>query len=342
VIEGGIGGLAFASGLAAETTLTFLLRKGARVLVSNDLYGGTFRLFTKCFTPFGVEFEFVDLGDLKELAEQVRGPVDMVWIETPTNPLLRVFDIKTISDLTHAAHPDAVVVVDNTFASPYFQRPLELGADVVVHSTTKYIGGHSDVVGGALVVNDGELLARLRFLQNALGGVASPFDSFLTLRGIKTLPLRMERHQENALAIANYLESNELVKKVNSPGLKTHPDHELAKRQMSGTSGMISFELSDRADPIAFIESTELFALAESLGGVESLIEHPASMTHASIPKEERAKVGLSDGLIRLSVGIEAKEDLLADIEQALAKAARSRAIGERTCRAAKKGRKRA
>ncbi|MFA5311901.1 MAG: PLP-dependent aspartate aminotransferase family protein [Methanomassiliicoccales archaeon] len=317
-IEGGYGALAFASGLAAETTAMFLLRNGARVLVCNDLYGGTYRLFNKCFKQFGLEFTFVDLGDHDHVRKELERPTDMLWIETPTNPLLHIYDIKRLSKLAHERDPRSLVVVDNTFASPYFQRPLEQGADVVVHSTTKYIGGHSDVVGGALIAKDENVFGRLKFYQNALGGIPSPVDSFLTLRGIKTLHVRMERHQENAKAIAEYLSKHDLVRRVHYPGLNSHPQHALAKEQMSGFSGMMSFELVPEADPLSLIESTRVFALAESLGGVESLIEHPSSMTHASIPREEREKAGLSDGLIRLSIGIEAIDDLIADLEQAL------------------------
>jgi cystathionine gamma-lyase len=317
-IENGAGGLAFASGLAAEATALFLLKRGDRVLVCSDLYGGTFRLFEQCFSQFGLRFRYIDFHDQELLTKELSEGLDMLWIETPTNPLLRVYDIRALAEAAHHQNPKAFVVVDNTFASPYFQNPLDLGADLVVHSTTKYIGGHSDVIGGALISRDKTVHERLRFYQKAVGATPSPFDSFLTLRGIKTLHLRMQRHQENAMAVAHYLESHELVKKVNYPGLRSHPDHNLAKRQMRGFSGMVSFELNDNAEPVRLIESTKVFALAESLGGVESLIEHPASMTHASMPKAEREKVGLGDGLLRISVGIEHKDDLIEDLEQAL------------------------
>jgi cystathionine gamma-lyase len=317
-LENGAGGLAFASGLAAEATALFLLKSGDRVLVCSDLYGGTFRLFEKCFTQFGLRYTYIDFHDQELLEKELSAGLEMLWIETPTNPLLRVYDIKALAQAAHKKNPKALVVVDNTFASPYFQNPLDLGADLVVHSTTKYIGGHSDVIGGALISRDKEIHEKLRFFQKAVGATPSPFDSFLTLRGIKTLHLRMQRHQENALAVAQFLESHELVKKVNYPGLTSHPDHELAKRQMRGFSGMVSFELNDRADPVKLIESTHIFALAESLGGVESLIEHPASMTHASMSKEERGRCGLGDGLLRISVGIEHKDDLIEDLTQAL------------------------
>jgi cystathionine gamma-lyase len=317
-IENGAGGLAFASGLAAEATALFLLKSGDRVLVCSDLYGGTFRLFEQCFSQFGLHYRYIDFHDQELVKKELLAGLDMLWIETPTNPLLRVYDIRALAEAAHRQNPRALVVVDNTFASPYFQNPLDLGADLVVHSTTKYIGGHSDVIGGALISHDKAVHERLRFYQKAVGATPSPFDSFLTLRGIKTLHLRMQRHQENALAVAEYLESHELVKKVNYPGLRSHPDHDLAKRQMRGFSGMVSFELEDDADPIRLIESTRVFALAESLGGVESLIEHPASMTHASMPKEDRERVGLGDGLLRISVGIEHKDDLIEDLERAL------------------------
>jgi cystathionine gamma-lyase len=275
-------------------------------------------LFEKCFTQFGLRYTYIDFHDQELLEKELSAGLEMLWIETPTNPLLRFYDIKALAEAAHRKNPNALVVVDNTFASPYFQNPLDLGADLVVHSTTKYIGGHSDVIGGALISKDKEIHERLRFFQKAVGATPSPFDSFLTLRGIKTLHLRMQRHQENAMAVAQFLESHELVKKVNYPGLRSHPDHDLAKRQMRGFSGMVSFELTAKADPVKLIESTHIFALAESLGGVESLIEHPASMTHASMPNEDRERCGLGDGLLRISVGIEHKDDLIEDLAQAL------------------------
>jgi len=320
-IEGGTGALAFASGLAAEATMMFLLSSGGRVVVCNDLYGGTFRLFKKCFSQFGLGFDFVDLGDPGAVDRSLAERTDMMWIESPTNPLLKVYDIKELAGKAHAANRETLVVVDNTFASPYFQRPLDLGADLVVHSTTKYIGGHSDVIGGCAVAKDPDLVERLRFYQNAVGAVPGPQECYLTLRGIKSLHLRMKCHQENALAVAEFLEGHDLVRRVNYPGLRSHPQHELAKRQMSGFSGMVSFELKDGLDPVKVVESTKIFALAESLGGVESLIECPSCMTHASIPREERLRCGLADGLVRLSVGVENKEDLIEDLAQALEKA---------------------
>ncbi len=320
-IESGIDALAFASGLAAESTLMFLLRSGGRVVVCNDLYGGTFRLFKRCFSQFGLEFEFIDLADQDAVDTALSQRTDMLWIETPTNPLMRIFDIKALANSAHGANKETLVVVDNTFASPYFQRPLEMGADLVVHSTTKYIGGHSDVIGGCVVGKDVDLMKRLKFYQNAVGAVPGPQECFLTLRGIKTLHLRMRQHEENAMAVAKFLEGHELVERVNYPGLPSHPQHALARRQMSGFSGMMSFVVREGLDPTKVAESTKLFALAESLGGVESLIECPCQMTHASIPREERIRNGLQDGLIRISVGVEAKEDLIEDLEQALERA---------------------
>lgn len=317
-LEGALGALAFSSGTGATTTAAFLLQKGSKVLVTNDLYGGTYRLFSKCLTRFGPEFTYIDLTDEEAVHRSVKQGVDMVWIESPTNPQLHIVDIAEVAELAHDHNPEALVVVDNTFASPYFQRPLDLGADLSLYSTTKYVSGHSDVLGGALVTDDEEILAETRFLQRTVGATPGPLDCFLVMRGIKTLPLRMEKHQENALAVAEFLEQHELVEKALYPGLKSHPQHELAKQQMSGFSGMVSFELSPKVDIKRFLESTKLIALAVSLGGVESLIEHPWSMTQSTIPPEERTRAGLSDRLVRLSVGIEAKEDILADLDNAL------------------------
>lgn len=317
VLEGGAGSIACASGLAAEANILFLLQKGDKVLVCDDLYGGTYRLFEQAFVRFGLQFEYLDMRSVDEVQARA-GSAKMIWLETPTNPLLRLYDIREIASAAHGANPDAIVVVDNTFASPYFQQPLKLGADAVVHSTTKYVGGHSDMVGGAVIAKEQPVLERLKFFQNAVGAVASPFDCFLALRGLKTLHARMERHQENALAVAEFLSFHQKVKKVHYPGLQSHPQHELAKKQMSGFSGMVSLELENEEQALRLAESTRLFLLAESLGGVESLISHPASMTHASIPKEGRRRSGLSDALVRLSVGIEAKEDLLEDLGSAL------------------------
>ena len=319
-LESGTKGYAFASGLAAISTLLEALDAGDHVIASEDLYGGSFRLFDKVKKrSAGLSFSFVDLADVAAIEAAITPKTKLVWVETPTNPLLRLADLQAIADLCRRR--GIISAADNTFASPYVQRPLELGFDVVMHSTTKYLGGHSDVVGGALVVGDNAALRdQLTFLQNAVGAVASPFDSFLTLRGVKTLALRMERHCDNALAIARWLEGRKDVGQVIYPGLESHPQHALAKAQMHGFGGMITVVLDRDLDGTRrFLECTRLFTLAESLGGVESLIEHPAIMTHASIPAETRARIGISDGLVRLSVGVEDKADLIADLEQALA-----------------------
>lgn len=312
-------GLAFSSGLAAETTLCLsLLRNGDHVVAFEDLYGGTRRLFDKVFHErFGIDFSYVDARDPENVKAALRDNTRLVWLESPTNPLLRLCDIREISGVVHDA--EALVAVDNTFASPYFQRPITLGADLVVHSTTKYINGHSDSVGGALVTSDDELYRRLRFHQNSAGAILSPFDSYLVARGIKTLAVRMERHEKNACAIAQFLSDHDRIAAVYYPGLASHPQHTLARKQMTGFSGMLSFELKGgEMDAKKFLRSLRLFALAESLGGVESLIEHPATMTHASIPKTECERVGITCSLIRVSVGIESCEDLIADLDQAL------------------------
>ena len=312
--------LAFSSGLAAETTvLLSLLGKGDHVIAFDDLYGGTKRLFNRVMERFGIGFSYVDLRDPVSLKPFIRDDSKMVWIESPTNPLMKLADIKAISSIAH--EHGLLVVVDNTFASPYFQKPLDLDADIVVHSVTKYLGGHSDVIGGALMVNDSEIYEKLRFHQNSVGAILSPFDSWLVMRGVKTLAIRMERHEYNAMRIAKYLENHPLVEKVYYPGLKSHPQHELARRQMTGFGGMLSFELKGGLEEAkAFVEALEVFALAESLGGVESLIEIPALMTHASIPREERLKIGIKDSLIRVSVGIEDLEDLIEDMERGFRK----------------------
>ncbi|HWQ63138.1 MAG TPA: cystathionine gamma-synthase [Methanospirillum sp.] len=318
-IENAKFGLAFSSGLAAETTLVLsLLKAGDHVVAFDDLYGGTRRLFSQVFQErFGIKFSYVDARDPELISAAIQDNTRIIWLETPTNPLLRLCDISKISDIAHKA--GALVVVDNTFASPYFQQPIGLGADVVVHSTTKYINGHSDSIGGALITSNEELFKALRYNQNAAGAILSPFDSFLVSRGIKTLALRMERHEKNAIAIATYLENNDKIEGVYYPGLASHPQHDLAKRQMTGFSGMLSFEIKGgEREAQKFLSNLHLFALAESLGGVESLIEHPATMTHASIPPEERRKIGVSDALIRISVGIENVEDLIFDLDQAL------------------------
>ena len=320
-LEGGAWGLAFNAGLAASAAVMSLLDAGDHVVAGDDLYGGSFRLFDKVFRRLGLTFSYVDARDPAAVAAAIGPRTRLAWIETPTNPLLRLFDVAAIARL---CRPRGVhVVVDNTFLTPYFQRPLALGADLVVHSTTKYLNGHSDVVGGAIVGNDAELRARLGFLQNAMGGSQAAFDSFLVMRGTKTLPVRMERHQQNALAVARWLEARPEVAQVFYPGLRSHPQHALARRQMSGFGGMVSFVLRERpgastlARARAFLKNLRVFTCAESLGGVESLAEHPAIMTHASIPADRRRALGISDGLIRLSVGIEHIDDLLADIEQA-------------------------
>lgn len=319
-LEGGRWGLAFASGLAATNVLCQRLKPGDHVLATNDLYGGTFRLFRRCFEPFGVTFSFVKASDPAEVERGFRKETRYLFLESPTNPLLSISDIERLAGMARAR--GVLTVVDNTFATPYLQQPLKLGADLVMHSMTKYLGGHSDVVGGVIVGNDEALRGELAFHQNALGGQLGPMDSFLFLRGIKTLPVRMDRHCANAEAIARALVEHPLVEKVHYPGLAEHPGHAIARKQMRAFGGMVSFELKGGIPAAnAFATGTALFTLAESLGGVESLVEVPASMTHASIPPEERKKAGLSDGLVRLSVGIEHVEDLLADVRGALEKA---------------------
>ena len=319
-LESGTKGYAFASGLAAIATLLDALDSGDHVIASEDLYGGSFRLFERVRKrSAGLEFSFIDLSDLAAIEAAIRPNTKMVWVETPTNPLLRLADLEAIADLCRKR--GLIAAADNTFCSPAVQRPLEFGFDVVMHSTTKYLGGHSDVVGGALAVGENaELRDKLTFLQNAVGAVASPFDSFLALRGVKTLALRMQRHGESAMKIAAWLESRADIERVIYPGLASHPQHALAARQMTGGfGGMMSVILKrDLKGTLKMLERTHLFTLAESLGGVESLIEHPAIMTHASIPAETRARIGIADSLIRLSVGIEDADDLIADLEQAL------------------------
>lgn len=318
-LEGGQHCLALSSGCAGTDVLCHFLNVGDHVVSVDDVYGGTSRLFRTVWARHGIETTFADLAkaDLKEF---VRPQTKMIWIETPTNPLLKIIDIERIVTQARKLSPKPLVVVDNTFASPYFQRPLDLGADIVLHSTTKYLNGHSDVVGGAIVFNGDELKAKLHHIQNSIGGVPGPFDAWLVLRGIKTLALRMARHQENARLLAEMLEKHPKVERVIYPGLKSHPQHEVAKRQMKGFGGMITFFIKGNLETSrSFLEKVKLFSLAESLGGVESLIEHPAIMTHASLPAETRQKLGISDNLIRISVGIENSEDLKRDLEQALA-----------------------
>lgn len=322
-LEGGAQAFAFASGLAAIATVLELLPAGSHVVSGDDLYGGSFRLFDKVRRQSaGLEFSYVDLADPEALRRAIRPNTRLVWAETPTNPLLKLADLRAVAAVAH--EHGLLAAADNTFASPFNQRPLELGFDLVVHSATKYLNGHSDVIGGVAVVGRDERLARVRerlgFLQNAVGAIAGPFDSFLALRGVKTLALRVERHNANALELARWLEAQPQVARVHYPGLESHPQHTLARRQMSGFGGMISLDLAtDLAGARRFLETVRLFALAESLGGVESLIEHPAIMTHATIPPETRAALGIGDSLVRLSVGIEDVEDLRADLARALA-----------------------
>jgi cystathionine gamma-lyase len=320
-LEHGSHGLAFASGLAAMDTVLKTLKPGDEVISTNDLYGGSYRLFTTVFAHYGITFHFVDLSDLNALKEALNEDTRLVWIETPTNPMMQITDIAAVASAVQGT--EARVVVDNTFASPMLQNPLDLGADMVMHSVTKYLGGHSDVVMGCLVTSDEAWAAELRTLQNSCGAVPGPMDCFLVLRGLKTLHLRMQRHCENGAVVARHLANHPAVAKVHWPGFETHPGHEVAARQMHGFGGMVAFTLANNnlETAKAVVAQTKLFTLAESLGGVESLIGHPATMTHASIPKEVREKTGVTDGLIRLSVGIEDVADLLADLDQALAQA---------------------
>lgn len=317
-LESGTRGFAFASGLAAIGTILELLDSGAHIIASDDIYGGSFRLFDKVRKrSSGLQFAFVDMSDVKAIEAAIRPNTRLIWVETPTNPLLRLADLSAIAAL--AKEHDLLSVADNTFASPYVQRPLESGFDIVMHSTTKYLNGHSDIIGGCVVVKDEDLDERLAFLQNAIGAIAGPFDSFLALRGLKTLALRMERHCENALTIARWLEKHSKVSQTIYPGLESHAQHALANKQMSAFGGIVTFVVKgDLSATKRVLERTRLFTLAESLGGVESLIEHPAIMTHASIPAEKRDEIGISNSLVRLSVGVEDVDDLIADLDQAL------------------------
>ncbi len=317
-LENGKYGLCYASGLAATDNVMKLLQPGDEVICTNDLYGGTYRIFTKVFAKYGIKFQFIPLENAENLKSYITPNTKMIWIETPTNPLLNIVDIAAVSAIAKANN--TLTVVDNTFATPYLQTPLDLGADIIVHSVTKYLGGHSDVVMGAVITSNDKVYEELKFLQNACGAIPGPQDCFLVLRGIKTLHLRMERHCQNGEKLANYLKNHPKVDEVFWPGFTTHKNHEIAKKQMSGFGGMISFSLKgDKIeDALATLKNFKLFCLAESLGGVESLCGHPSSMTHASIPKEERLKAGLKDTLIRLSVGVEDAEDLIADLEQAI------------------------
>lgn len=317
-LENGAHGLCFSSGMASIDAIVKLLKPGDEVVSTNDLYGGTYRLFTKIFEGFGVKFKFIDMGDLRNVEAAMSPATKLIWAETPTNPLLRIIDIAGLAAI--AKKHGCLLGIDNTFASPYLQTPIDLGADIVMHSVTKYLGGHSDVVMGALVVKDAQLAERLAFIQNSCGGTPGPQDCFLVLRGLKTLHLRMQRHCENGKAVAEWLATHPKVDRVYWPGFTTHANHAVAAKQMRGFGGMISFTLKgdNMADATRLLSSTKLFSLAESLGGVESLSGHPASMTHASIPREERLRNGLADTLIRLSVGLEDADDLIADLGQAL------------------------
>ena len=314
-LEEGRAGLAFSSGLAATTTILLSLQKGDHVIAGDDIYGGTYRLFEQVLRKYGLQFTYVNPEDPENVAKAVRKNTRLIWIETPTNPLMRIVDIRQISKIGKKA--GALLVVDNTFMSPYLQNPLEHGADVVVHSTTKYLGGHSDLIGGATVTKSEDVQTRLKYLQNAVGAVPGPLDCYLVLRGIKTLAVRMERHSENSKALSEVLVKEPKVEKVNYPGLSDHPQRNVIKRQMRGSGGMLSFQLKGGFNQIQkFLKALRVFTVAESLGGVESLIEHPASMTHASVPKERRLKLGVFDNLIRVSVGIEDVEDLVQDLNK--------------------------
>lgn len=321
-LEAGTWGFCFGSGMAAVDAAMKLLSPGDEVIATNDLYGGSYRAFVRVFSHYGIKFNFIDLTNPDNLAQAITSKTKMVWAETPTNPMVRILDLNALSETLKAANSDAWLVVDNTFATPYLQQPLLLGAHIVLHSATKYLGGHSDVVLGALIGIDPQLGDRIKFIQNTTGAICGPHDAWLVLRGTKTLHVRMDRHCSNGMAVAKYLDAHPRVAKAHFPGLESHPGHEVARRQMvKGFGGMMSFSLKgDNMDEaIKVLTSTHLFSLAESLGGVESLIGHPASMTHAAIPKEEREKTGVVDSLIRLSVGIENIEDLLQDLEDALA-----------------------
>lgn len=314
-LERGKYGHCFASGMSAEDVVMRLLKSGDHVIAGENMYGGSFRLFDKVYRKFGVEFSYVDTSRLESISEAIRPTTKMLYLETPTNPMMTLTDIAACANLVKGR--EILVVVDNTFCSPYMQRPLELGADIVLHSTTKYLNGHSDSVGGAVISNPDAVGEMIGFLQNAVGAILSPFDSWLVLRGIKTLSIRMERHNENGMAIAQYLRNHPKVKKVFYPGLPDHPQHELARRQMKGFGGMISFELGSKDAAANFLNRVRLCSLAESLGGVETLISHPETMTHASVPLEVRTRLGITPGLVRISVGIEEVEDLIADLENA-------------------------
>ena len=316
-LEGGKEGLAFGSGMAAITTLFHLLKSGDHVVLSRNVYGGTYRLGKLVLNSFNLDFEFVDTTNLSNITHALRPSTKMVFVETPTNPTMEVTDLSGVAKICKAK--GLISVCDNTFASPYLQNPLEYGIDIVMHSATKYLNGHSDMLGGLLVLNDTKTIERLRFLQKSIGGIMSPFEAWLCLRGIKTLAVRMERHCTNAKDVASFLWKHKKVKKVNYPGLLSHSQHHLAQKQMRGFGGMISFELGSLENARKFLKRVRLCSLAESLGGVETLISHPATMTHASVPPEERKRIGVTDGLVRISVGIEDVDDIIADLKQALA-----------------------
>ena len=316
-LEGGKAGFAFATGMAAEATVIHLLKAGDHVISGDDVYGGTYRLFQNVMRDFGLEFTFLRMDSRQTIEEAIKPNTRMLWLETPSNPLLNIVDIEMAVDI--AKKHDILTVIDNTFATPYFLRPIEFGVDLVVHSTTKYLNGHCDVVSGAVVTTTDELTQRVQFLLNAMGTCASPFDCWLVLRGIETLPVRMRQHQENAIAAANYLKEHPAVKRVFYPGLDSHPGHEIAKRQMKGFGGVVSFEVKGGTERVdTFLKRIKVFSLAESLGGVASLAEHPATMSHASMPKDYRQEVGITDELIRLSIGLENIDDLIEDLGQAL------------------------
>ena len=319
-IENGARGLAFGSGLAAIDCVLKLLNPGDEVIAVDDLYGGSYRMFTRLFEKYQLKFTFIGFDNVEELESTITDKTKLIWLETPTNPLMKLVDIKMVADAVKGK--DILVAVDNTFATPYIQKPLDLGADIVMHSATKYLGGHSDVIAGALIAKDAELGEKLHFIQFASGGILGPHDSYLVLRGIKTLALRMQRHSDNGFEVAKYLENHSLVDKIYYPGLSSHPQYDLATRQMTEFGGMVSFtfESGKKEDAIKFLENIKVFTLAESLGGVESLANLPAMMTHASIPADKRAVLGITDDLVRLSVGIEDAEDLIADLEQAFSK----------------------
>jgi len=320
-IENGTHGFAFSSGLAAIDCVLKMLNPGDEIIAGDDLYGGTYRMFTRMFEKYGLKFHFVNMEDAFNVEKFINSNTKLIWLETPTNPLMKIADIQEISSLVKTKNPDILIAVDNTFATPYLQLPLDLGADIVMHSATKYLGGHSDVVMGALMVKDSKLAEQIHFIQFAGGAIAGPQDSFLVLRGIKTLHIRMQRHCENGMAIAKFLSTHDKVEKVYYPGLETDKNYLIAKKQMNDFGGMVSFRLKDESQATAFriLENFKVFTLAESLGGVESLVNHPITMTHASIPEKEREKIGITDSLIRLSVGIEDIDDLLEDLKNALA-----------------------